>query len=267
MTMPRTARLPGIEGASAGNTAVLRIPRGRTYKQIFMEYSGVTLAQMNEIRVVMNGDVRARFKGADFLDKYNQFEGRAAAAGSIALDFERYNLRTKDAEEITALGTGDPQDPTPITSLSLEIDIDAAAAGPQFTFTARTQPASQLGLFKAVKNFVYNPTATGEYDIVDLPLGPVMNRIVLQNTNITRVQIERDDVIIFDRSKALNAQIQADGVRVPDSDWFVIDPTEIGNGSSGIITAGVQSFNVKITLSTAGAVPVLVEYLDSLAGE
>jgi len=264
MTMPRTARLPGVEGNTPGNTAVLRIPRGRTYHRLFMEYSGVTLAEMTEIRLVINGDVRARFKGADFMDTYNQFEGRAAAAGILTIDFDRYNLRTIDAENVTAIGTGDPNDPTPVTSLSLEIDIAAAAIAPLFTFTAETTPASQIGLIKAVKNFTYNPTSAGEYDIVDLPRGPIINRLVLQNANITRVQIERDDTIIFDRSKALNAVKQADGVRSPNSNWFVVDPTENGVGASGILTAGVQSFNVKIWLSAAGAVPVLAEYLDGI---
>jgi hypothetical protein len=264
MTMPRTARLPGIEGNSAGNTAVLRIPRGRTYHQLFMEYSGVTLAQMTEIRLVINGDVRSRYKGADFLDELDIFEGRDAASGVLTIDFDRYNMRAKDAEELTAIGTGAPNDPTPITSISLEVDIDGDATAPLFTFTARTTPAQPAGLIKAVKNFTYNPTGAGEYDIVDLPLGPVINRLVLQNADITRVQVERDDTIIFDRTKALNAVIQADGIRVPDSDWFVIDPTEFGNGSSGIVTGAVQSFNVKLYISSGGAVPLLVEYLDGV---
>lgn len=264
MTMPRTARLPGVEGNTPGNTAVLRIPRGRTYHRLYCEYSGVTLAQMSEIRLVVNGDVRARYKGAEFVDKYNQFEGRAAAAGVMTFDFDRYNLRTIDAENITAIGTGNPEDETPVTSLSLEIDIDSGASAPQFTFTAETTPASSVGLIKSLKNFTYNPTSSGEYDIVDLPRGPIINRLVLQNADITRVQIERDDTIIFDRSKDLNAVKQADGIRNPDSDWFVVDPTENGVGASGILTAGVQAFNVKIWLSSAGAVPVAAEYLDGI---
>lgn len=265
MTMPRTSRLPGVTGASADNTAVLRIPRGRTYHQLFMEYSGVTLAEMTDMRLVINGDVRARWKGLDFLDAVNQFEGRAAAGGVIAIDFDRYNLRTKDAEEVTAIGTGDPQDPTPVTSMQLEIDIAGTAAGPVFTFTARTSPASPVGIIKAIKNFTYNPTSSGEFDIVDLPLGPLINRVILQNSNITRVKVERDDTVLFDRTVALNEQIQADGVRVPNANWFTIDPTELGIGSHGIITAGAQSFNIKLYMSAAGAVPTYVEYLDGIA--
>ena len=264
MTMPRTARLPGVEGNTPGNTAVLRLPRGRTYHQIFMEYAGVTLAQMTELRLVINGDVALRYKGATLLSLLGVFEGRSAASGVLTIDFDRYNLRSKDAEELTSIGTGDPNDPTPITSMSLEIDIDADATAPLFTLTARTSPASSVGLIKSVKNFTYTPAGSGEYDITDLQLGPVMNRIMLQSDKITRVRIERDDTIIFDRTKALNAVIQADGVRVPNADYFIIDPTEFGNGASGIITGGVQAFNVKLTMSEGAAVPVLIEYLDGI---
>jgi len=261
MTMPRTNKLPGFEGVNAGNTATLRIPRGFTYHQLKVEYSGVTLAQLTEIRVVINGDVKQRYKGADFLDKYNQYEGRNAASGIFVLDFNRYNLRTRDAEETTALGTGAPEDPTPINSLSLEIDIDSGATSPSLKATARRTGPRFAGLVKEVKNFVYSPASSGEFDIVDLPRGPLINKIVLQNADITRVQIERDDTVIFDRTKAENELEQSDGVRVPDTDWFVVDPTELGNGSDSIITDGVQSLNVKLFMSAGGQVPVLVEYL------
>lgn len=264
MTQPRTMKLPGFEGVNAGQTATLRMPRGRTFHQLYLSYTGVTLAQISELRLVINGDVHQRWKGADFLDSLNQFEGRSAAAGILTIDFDRYNMRTRDAEEITAIGTGDPEDTNPVTSLTLEIDIDAAASAPAFTATARSTRASSSGLIKRIRNFVHNPTAAGEFDIVDLPRGPLMNRVVLQSALITRVQIERDDTIIFDRTKALNELLQVDGIRVPNSDWFVIDPTEFGNGADGIITDGVQDFRIRLFLSGGGEVRSLVEYLDGV---
>ena len=264
MTMPRTSRLPGVEGVQAGSTATLRIQRGRTYHQLFMEYSGVTLAQLTELRIVVNGDVLQRFKGADFLDQVNQFEGRGAASGFLTIDFDRYNMRSKDSEEITAIGTGDPEDTNPITSISLEIDIDNAATAPILSFAARTTGAAPSGLIKNIKNFSYAPQSAGEYDIVDLPRGPLMNRLIFQNANIDRIQVERDDTVIFDRKKALNAMIQSDGIRTPNAGWFVVDPTEFGNGSSGIITEGVQSLVFKLYMSAGGDVPTLVEYLDGV---
>ncbi len=155
-------------------------------------------------------------------------------------------------------------DPTPITSISLEIDIASAATGPLFTVTAQTTPSRFAGLIKVVKNFNYTPSSSGEYDIVDLPKGPLINRITMQSADVNRVKVSRDDTDVFDRTKALNAVLQGDGNRVPDSDWFVVDPTEKGNGSDSIITAGAQSFTVKMYMDAGGAVPVMVEYLDAV---
>ena len=119
--------MPSFEGVAANQTATLRLPIGFTFHQLYISYGGTfTLAQMTEIRVVANGQTIMRLDSGAVLDDYNTYEGRAAASGILCIDFDRYNLRTRAGEEFTALGTGFPQDPTPLTTLSVEIDIGGA---------------------------------------------------------------------------------------------------------------------------------------------
>ncbi|MCA1809383.1 MAG: major capsid protein P2, partial [Lentisphaerae bacterium] len=70
-------RMPSFEGVSAGSTATLRCPIGLSYDRLIIEYAGMTLAQMGEIRVVGNGKPFMRFDSGTRLDQLNQFNGRA----------------------------------------------------------------------------------------------------------------------------------------------------------------------------------------------
>ena len=60
----------------AGSTAVINCPLGLTYESIIFQYSGVTLAQIKDLRVVVNGKVIQEYDTADQLDKLNQYYGR-----------------------------------------------------------------------------------------------------------------------------------------------------------------------------------------------
>jgi len=81
--MPKTTRkAPSFEGVAAGQTATARLPIGRTYEQLLIPYSGATLTQLNELRIIANGEVIHRVTELTKLDSMNQFEGRAAANGT-----------------------------------------------------------------------------------------------------------------------------------------------------------------------------------------
>jgi hypothetical protein len=261
--MPKTTRkMPSFEGVAAGQTATLRLPIGRTYEQLLISYGGATLAQLDELRIIANGEVIHRITEFTKLDSINKFNGRAAAAGVIVFDFNRYNLKTRAGVEFTGLGTGVLDDPRKITTLSMEIDIDAAASSPTLSVKAVQSPPRLAGFIKKTKQYIYTAGASGEFEISDLPKGDTINKIFIGNQAviaISKIVIERDNFIEFERSDAENRAIQTDGVRVPQAGFVVYDPTEAGNGSESLQTAGVQDFRIRLTLGSAGQVPVTVE--------
>ena len=256
--------MPSFEGVAAGQTATCRLPIGRTYHALLLTYSGVTLAQMDEIRLVANGKVFQRFKTGTFLDVLAQFTGRAAASGVIVVDFDRINMKLREGEEFTAIGTGIADDPTPITTFNMEVDLSAAAVTPALSLKAIQSEPKALGLIRKIREFSYNAPATGDYEVADLPKGDLIGRIVFESANITKVKIERDNRTVFERATAENELIQTDGVRVPQTGYWVYDPTELGYASESLATAGVQDLRITLTMSAAGAVPVTVEYIGPL---
>jgi hypothetical protein len=261
-----TRKMPSWEGVAAGQTATVRLPIGNTYHKLLVPYSGVTLAQMDEIRIIANGKTIQRIIGGDVLDSMNQFDGRNAAAGILTIDFERFGLRTRAGSEFTVIGTGASGDAMPITTLAVEIDINAAAAAPVLTAAKAVQSApQQSGVLKQVRAFGYDPAGAGDYEISDLPRLGLINRVFFKSAVvINSVKLARDGYTVFERTTAENAAVQNDGVRVTQANYWVMDFSEEGNGQDALAVAGVQDLRFTLDMAGAGHVDVIVEYLAPL---
>lgn len=278
----RTTRvLPSFQGVAAGQTATLNLPIGLTYHAVLLSYAGVTLAQMTEIRIKGNGRLLFTQSAAD-LDVTNRFMGlQASAGGLLYIPFDRENLITRQGQELTAIGTGAPvsmdagtpqapnpnYNPTPLSTLQIEIDISGAAAAPALSASAVQSAPRPLGAILKRRRFNYNIAGAGEFEISDLPKGDLINMILIKtvNGNVDKVVLERDNFVAFERTKEQNSFIQTDGVRVPQANWFVIDPTENGYGSESLVTM-VNDFRLKLTTDGAETVTLFVDYLGSIQG-
>ena len=275
MTLKVTKKQQSFTGVPAGGvagTAQCVLTLGLSIEQIAVIYSGVTLAQITGIRILANGKEVMNFRSGTELDAFNTFFGRAAASGILVIDFCRYGMRTRAAEELTKFGTGfrvqpDPTkeafNPVAITLLTLEMDIAAAAAGAVLTAYALSSDASPTGLIQKVKRFqpAFN---AGETQIDNLPRGDIINTVFAKATDLTALRVERDGYTVFDRLDALNDLFQNDGVRVASAAYFVYDPTENGNGSEGLVTANVGDLRFIYTKTAAAAVEMSVFYLGFL---
>lgn len=275
--MAKTTRaMPAFNGVAEGATATLTMPIGLTYHGLLLTRGGTNfdVADMNEIRLKANGRELFVTSGAD-LDLMNKYDGLAAATSSLMyLDFERIGLKTRSAVELTAIGTGYKQvldksardyNPTPISTLQLEVDI-AGSTAPTLSAKAVQSGASPTGMIKKRRRFTYSPSGSGDYEISDLPKGDLIDKIYIKHTgNLTAVKLDRDNFRSFDRSDAENNLIQTDGVRVPQSNLFVIDPSERGNGGEAIVSL-VNDFRLIATTSGADTLTIYVDYLGGLLG-
>jgi len=266
MAFRMTRQLPSFKGVVAGSTATLDVPLGWTYHSFLITYSSVTLAELNEIRLLVDGRTVQRYKGGSArLDTINQYSGMSAANGVIRLEQDRYSLITRDAIELSALGTGAQGNdigPQP-EQVTIEVDIDSAAASPVLSASAIRSASTPVGRILELREFGYNPSASGEFQISDLPLGDgwPINKLYFFSSDINSVQVERDDRTIFKRKPAENDLVQSDGIRTPQAGLYVVDPSEIGYGSDDIVTEGVQDFRITLDMAAAGSLPVVVEYL------
>lgn len=270
-----------IQGVVSGGIATADLPIGFTYHGILFTMGGTSfeLSDITQIRVMGNGKTMFTVSGAD-LDAINLFKGRSAASSQFYLDFERYGLDTAvgatpiealRGRELTAIGTGvrvSEQNPIELTTLQIQLDIATTATAPTLSASAHQSGPRSLGLLLKRRRFSYFPSGSGEFEISDLPRGDLIDAIYIKSAGdyITKVVMERDNFLAFERTPAMNSHVQRDGVRVPQDNWFVIDPSERGRGDEAIVSAGVQDFRLKITVSQADTLTVYVDYLGALTG-
>lgn len=280
MGLQLTRRAPGWDGNNVGpNTVTLRLPIGLTYHQVYTEYAfnagALALADaIAEVRVIANGKPIWNIQASE-LDTYNKYNGRSAAgdavAGILVIDFDRFGLRMRSSEELTSIGSGAAKDPTPLTTFTIEFDLKAAVTSGTLSSRIQQSEARPLGLFKKLRRYVNAFGGAGTFEIDDFPKGDLINAVFFGESanDIDRVRLERDDFVMFDRTKELNSRIETDGVRVPQSDLYVYDTTEKGNGVDQLLTRkpdGTLVNDLRWFMEIDGAMTITsnVEYIGAL---
>lgn len=263
------AVMPAASTVVAGQTAVFNFPIGRTFHGVAIEYGGATLAQLEDIRFKLDGEVIMSLGSGTELDSRNQYDDRAGAGGVLHIDFERRNLMELKNRMMTVIGTGfiHPEKANQrkeASTLQLEIDIAAAAVNPTLAVTAFQSEPSPLGMVRYLREFNYTIPA-GTFELSDLPKGGSQSqqiaRVWFESSNLTKVECRKNNKTIFERSKALNDVVQADGGRVPQSGLFVYDPSETGLGGQSLELRDAQDLRFILTASAGETIKVRVEYL------
>ena len=268
-------KIPSPEGIAAGQTATWKLPIGPQFMELQLAFSGVTLAQMTEIRILATGRPFQTFSAAD-RNTMNMFDGMADAAddGVLILPFTRRGLKTGVGEWETGVTTGvADQAGRRIDSLNVEIDIAAGASAPSIEMTASiTSPRpSGPGTLLHIARYRRNLSGVGQFDISDLPKGTpttiALNRTWFKEEGVEtveRLEVERDGRSLWRRNANLNARIQADHVRVPQAGWFVLDKTERGYGGDPITLQGYNDFRFMVDTSGAQSLTIYQETMGVL---
>lgn len=261
MATRQTRLMPPFDGYAAGQTATLRCPIGLTYHALLLFIDGPTVAQLTELRVIANGVTIHRYSAADLL-KLNVYFGFPTTAEYYYISFDRAHLLQRAGMELTALGTGDPDDPTPIQTLTVEVDVAAGATTTKIEAWAIQSDPTPAGLIRKVRKFGYAIAAAGDLQISDLPKGDLINSLMIVGAP-TRLRVEVNNYAVFDRTTVANRVIQANGYeRVPGNADYFFDTSEYGYASDALVTAGVADLRFIATFGASDAdIPVYVEYL------
>jgi len=275
MSNQNDTRMPSFEGGQPGTTATLKFPIGQRYHSVSVEYSGLTLADMTEIRLKLNNKPFRVYRGAEDLNAMNKEAKIANADGILKFVFDRVGLLNRADRELTAINTGVADSAgRSINAFTLEIDIKASVTGlPQFNVTAETSGPVQGGAGALI--YVLPETRSiagaGSLEVSDYtyntPEAQAINAMHFKPTagEITKAEIKRNLFTILERSKKLNERKLIDGgVREPQTGWFHLDTCEKGYGGNSIDVRGVNDFRVILECSEATQVTAYIEQMGSL---
>jgi len=280
-----THKLPSFVGVKPGQTATCRIPSGYAYHSFYMNLlqpgaqTGFKPTDISELRLVANGITIQRWAGND-LDLMNQYDGMPSSVWSgdkatnyLALTCVRNNLKTRAAQEATAIAYGAVNDPRPITTLIIEVDIKSTAPSDvdivgYATVSGRPDLQGIPSTLKLIRKFDYVATAAGDLEIADLPRTGAISRVIFSNADkIDEIIVQADSRTLWRRTRYVNNSIiQALDVRKYQSgaNFFPIDTTEGGNGGDPWNVSGVADLRFTLKMNDAARVGPFVEYLAPL---
>jgi hypothetical protein len=250
-----------FSNVSAGSTATLQLPLGATYDSLHVKYSGVTLAQLKNIEVRINGKVIQSFIDGNRLQDINKHYKRNIKSGVLTIWFVRPEMDNVSLRRMTAIGTAD------VATFDLRVDIDAAATAPVLTAFAIKSNQSALGMITKIKRFPASSATSGLKEIDNIPREGRIAAVHLFKSDISKAEVEVNERPVYDFDKALGAGVQVDHGRNPNSSKHTsVDFTLEGDPSQALVVQGANDFRIRTTLDTSGAFDIVVEYLTAFDG-
>ena len=253
--------LPSLSNVQAGSTATLIAPIGVAYHCIHLEYSGVTLAQMKNIEVKVNGKTLQEFADAQRLQDINKYYSRNVEAGIITIWFERPEYDNLALRRSTILGTAN------VSTLQISMDIHADATAPVIKAYATVSPNRPLTSLTKIKRWVVSNSVAGVKEVADIPREGRMPVMFFFKDDISSADVSINSVKVYEISKGLGEKIQRDYGRTPDASKFTaVDFHLEGDPAQALAVQGVADFRIRPYFDTAGSADLVVEYLSSFDG-
>jgi len=263
--MQRIVKLPSVANVAAAATASLACPVGGViYDAIILTLTNITLAQLTNIELRLNGKPVQKFASGTELDQINQFYGRGASAnGILTLHLARPELALVEQQRLTSIGTAD------LATMDLQMEIAAGVTNPGIVAHAvQSVGQAELGLITKVKRFPFNSAVSGQVEVDSIPrTGARIAAVHLVKSDVDAVEIDVNSIRVYEGSKTLGEQVQTQAGRTPQTaNMTHVDFLLEGDIWRALRTKGVQDLRVRPTLGTSGAFDLVVEYLDGLEG-
>ena len=254
-------KLPSLTNVSARSTATLQVPLGVTYHAIELVYSGITLAQMSNIEVQLNGKTVQEFADGDRLQAINSYYGRNVEAGRMVLWFERPEYDNIALRRATAIGTQN------IATFQVNMDIHADATAPVIEAYAIVSPNRPSVVLTKIKRWVVSNSVTGVKEVADIPKEGKIAALFMFKDDISSLELSINGTKLWEPNKVLGEFIQKDYGRVPDgTKYTAVDFHLEGDPAQALIVQGVSDFRLRPSFDTAGSGDLVVEYLSGLGG-
>jgi hypothetical protein len=268
-------------GVAPGQVATLRIaPEQLTLTGIILALSGTTFdkTKIDRVRVKVGARVIWDLTGAQ-INAVNNYKNGADSPRVMLLDFTE---RTQAIFPVKEVGGLDLMSLVSIGEVFVEIYINAAAVGPIINaFGQYEQAQGNAAVLKFVP-FAWSTNAAGRFTLPLNLRGALMKRVwvfytgtnwgATTNGNVSRVEVKKNGVVMYDYTDLDNRFIQQQYKKVPQAGCYVIDfivddnhdahVTTIRNTQSGQVYDAFE-FNAYLTDAAGGQVTAVAEVLDA----
>jgi len=255
--------MPSVQNVVSGNSSSAELPVGLTYDILYAKLTNITLAQLTNIEIRVNGKAVQSFATATELDDINEYHGRRVFTnGVLPIYFIRPELVLPSEQRITALGTKD------VTTLSFHADIDAACSSPALVLYAQQSASTLMGVITKIRRFPRASATSGEFEISNIPKLGRIACVHFFKSDVSEILAKVDGRETIDATKTILEESQRGWGKTPITAGCThADYILNGMLQDSLITAGVQDLSFRPTLDTSGALEVVVEYIAGYSEE
>jgi hypothetical protein len=256
---PRPKELDPVEGVYWGRQAHLRLVTGPTYQQIELVTNITDAADIDYVRLTLNGSPVVDVTGQDLVD-IQEHRGNYVEDGRYIIPFADLGMKTKQGIRHGELVTL----PGELWMMYIQLkNKDGDAAPPSIEARAHTTAAQQERYFlPELKTFTWNGSKVGRqmFDYPERSPYNAIKRMHFQTDDIARVRVVRDDVEEMNVTREDNGfDLRVVGLE-QNSGYFSLDFVRFGFGSEGKLnTAAQRQLGFELDLEKVGPVNVLIE--------
>lgn len=277
MKLPK--KLPPIQNVVAGTTVNVVLPIGSSYEVVYLGYSGVTAAQLRNIKLELNGRMNSEWVDGERVLSINAHYDRpidvpAKYDGVLAFHFNREELEEQKHRRFFALDTHASQG---IVTASITMDVHPDAVAPVLDAYAvqTTSVAGAPNILTKVRRFIHPVSSIGQFDVTNIPLPRDANIAAIHFympddadgdsvAQVTRAELLIDNVNWHDVDADIAASIQRMAKRKPEvSKSTVIDLITDGDLYHALPLKGnIQDFRLRCQAASVGQCEIVIEYFD-----
>ncbi len=253
-------RIPNVE---AGNSCSLKLPLGQTYENVHLTYSGVTPAQIKNVRIELNGRLLTEYKTMQELLDHNKRMKRHMAEGTATFHFvepELKGVKTTDLiqQRMFSLGT------VGLSSAEIKFDIDAEVANPVIEAKAEKSLGTAPGWLAHRRSTMVNlNNGITEIDNLPKPVGYRIAAIHIKAVGVESVEYYIDGTRWRDGlNKVDNNYVLRQNNREPLDNTYTLDFMLQGDVYQSVaLTDKIQDMRLKIESTVQGQAQIIVEYM------
>lgn len=253
--------LNSFNGVGFNSKASMSLPVGPTYNEIHLNTS-LSASQIRQVSVVLNGDTIIQVSGDDLL-MMEKYKGHYIENGVFVIPFTNPNAKNQNGAQFGGLVTLAGE------NITLEVEIGGGTGALTLDAIAYQTPApldARRVWVPRIRTHTAQATAAGWNDFTTLPTNQfIFLRRVYFKSDLMRLKVERDNLILFDAKAAQQAYQQKRVGRFPQANTFIFDPTQYGFEQSDALNTGHNSeFVFSYEVDTAAPIAILVESIQQV---
>ncbi len=262
---PTPVELNNFVGVGSGQRASLQVTPGATFQMIELISNITDVTKITKVEVELNGNTIVNATGYDLKSVLEVYTKRGRAAGRYVINFFNPEASTLNSMRLGELVT------LPSDTITLYVTFgDTGATVPTLRARALVTPTQPVRYFiPKVYSINIDPSVVGENHL-SWPVrsgSHFIRRLHFISANVTKLQVFRDDLKVFQATAADNAQdLGEGGDNAPIDGIFHFDPAHIGFHWEGAFpTVAMKELAFKYDVSATGGIKVLVETIDQVS--